>query len=93
MVLDRLFPASAEARFFRQVGLCEDGDKQVYLALANLSIGEEPWAVITDEILLLKTFAHYGKRFDTEELYLDSKSEAFQLEDNRLDKAEPLERL
>ena len=54
---------------------------------------EEPWAVITDEIPSLQSFVHYGKRFDTEELYLDSKSGAFELEDSRLDEAEHLERL
>jgi hypothetical protein len=63
------------------------------LALANLPTAEEPWAVITDEPPTLLTFEDYGKRFDTEELYLDSKSGAFQLEDSRLDEAEHLERL
>jgi hypothetical protein len=58
-----------------------------------LPTAEEPWAVITDEIPTLKTFEHYGKRFDTEELYLDSKSGAFQLEGSRLNEAEHLERL
>lgn len=91
--VERLFPASGEARFYRQVGLWEDGCEQVHLALANLSTAEEPWAVITDEIPSLQSFVHYGKRFDTEELYLDSKSGAFELEDSRLDEAEHLERL
>ena len=43
--------------------------------------------------LTLMTFEDYGKRFDTEELYLDSKSGAFQVEDSRLDEAKHLERL
>jgi hypothetical protein len=93
VVVEKLFPSSGEATFYRQVGLWEDGRERVDLALANLPTAEESWAVITDEIPTLKTFEHYGKRFDTEELYLDSKSGAFQLEDSRLDEAEHLERL
>lgn len=93
VVVEQLFPASGEAKFYRQVGLWEEGREQVHLALANLPTAEEPWAIVTDEIPSLQSFVHYGKRFDTEELYLDSKSGAFELEDSRLDQAEHLERL
>jgi hypothetical protein len=93
VTVEQLFPASGEATFYRQVGLWEDGLERVNLALANLPTAEEPWAVITDEAPTLLTFEDYGKRFDTEELYLDSKSGAFQLEDSRLDEAKHLERL
>lgn len=40
-----------------------------------------------------QTLWQYGLRFQVEELFLDSKSGAFELEDSRLRSAEALERL
>lgn len=44
----------------------------------------EHWAVITSESPTLKTLHEYALRFRVEELFLDSKSGAFELEDSRL---------
>jgi hypothetical protein len=50
-------------------------------------------AVITDESPTLKTLWQYALRFRVEELFLDSKSGAFELEDSRINSAEALSRL
>lgn len=88
-----LWPKAGTADCYRQVGLWDDGAHTVNLVLANLPTADEPWAVITDESPTLQTLFEYGKRFDTEQLYLDSKSGAFQLEESRLQQAEQLEKL
>ncbi|MEB3212232.1 MAG: transposase, partial [Leptolyngbyaceae bacterium] len=49
-----------------------------------------PW---TDEPLTLQTLWHYALRFRVEELFLDSKSGAFELEDSRIRSAQAIERL
>lgn len=54
---------------------------------------KEHWAVITDESPTLQTLWQYALRFRVEELFLDSKSGMFELEDSRLRCAESLERL
>ena len=51
------------------------------------------FAVITDETPSLQTLWQYGWRFRVEELFLDSKSGAFQLEESRIRSAKALERL
>jgi hypothetical protein len=53
----------------------------------------EHWAVITDEPPTLKTLHEYALGFRVEELFLDSKSGAFELQDSRLRNAKSLERL
>jgi hypothetical protein len=53
----------------------------------------EHWAVVTDEAPTLQTLHEYALRFCVEELFLDSKSGAFELEDSRLRDAKSLERL
>ena len=50
-------------------------------------------AVITDEEPSLQTLWQYGLRFRIEELFLDSKSGAFKLEESRIRDAKSLERL
>jgi hypothetical protein len=49
--------------------------------------------VVTDESPSLETLWQYALRFRVEELFLDSKSGAFQLEDSRLRSPQALERL
>jgi len=49
--------------------------------------------VITDEPPSLQTLWQYALRFRVEELFLDSKSGAFELEDSRLRSQDALERL
>ncbi|BAZ36924.1 hypothetical protein NIES4101_28440 [Calothrix sp. NIES-4101] len=53
----------------------------------------EHWAVITDEAPTLKTLHEYALRFCVEELFLNSKSGAFELEDSRIRNPKSLERL
>ena len=61
--------------------------------MANVQGVKEPWAVITDEEPSLQTLWQYGLRFRVEELFLDSKSGAFQLEESRIRDRQSLERL
>lgn len=62
-------------------------------ALATVQGAKESWAVITDEPPTLQTLWQYALRFRVEELFLDSKSGAFELEDSRLRSEDALERL
>jgi hypothetical protein len=54
---------------------------------------KEPWAVITDEDPTLQTLWQYAMRFRIEELFLDSKSGAFELEESKVRQPQALERL
>lgn len=88
-----IYPPLGEARFYRNVGLWQDGFHRCNLVLASVQRAKEPWAVLTDEPPTLQTLWQYALRFQVEELFLDSKSGAFELEDSRLRSAEALERL
>jgi hypothetical protein len=88
-----LYPPLGEARFYRNVGLWQDGIHRCNLVLATVKGAKESWAVITDEPPTLQTLWQYALRFRVEELFLDSKSGAFELEDSRLRSAAALERL
>jgi hypothetical protein len=81
------------ARFRRNVRLWQDGLIRCNLVVAYPEGVSEHWAVITDEPPTLKTLHEYALRFCVEELFLDSKSGAFELEDSRLRNAKSLERL
>ncbi len=70
-----------------------DGVHRCNLVLATVKGAKESWAVITDESPTLQTLWQYALRFQVEELFLDSKSGAFELEDSRLRSAAALERL
>ena len=88
-----LWPPKGEAVFYHNVGLWVDGECRCNIVLANVKGVKEPWAVITDEEPSLKTLWQYGLRFRVEELFLDSKSGAFELEESRIRDAKSLERL
>ena len=88
-----IYPKLGEAAFYRNVGLWRDGVHRCHLVLASPAGVKEPWAVITDEPPTLQTLWQYALRFRVEELFLDSKSGAFKLEDSRLRSAFALERL
>jgi hypothetical protein len=88
-----LWPPKGEARLYTQVRLWSDGQYGCNLVLANVRGAKEPWAVITDEPPSLKTLSQYALRFRVEELFLDSKSGAFELEDSGIRSAPALERL
>lgn len=62
----------------------QDGFHRCNLVLATVKGAKESWAVITDETPSLQTLWQYALRFRVEELFLDSKSGAFELEDSRL---------
>ncbi|XHX76413.1 MAG: transposase [Stenomitos frigidus ULC029] len=87
------YPPLGEARLYRQVRLGADGVYRCNLVLATVKGAKEAWAVVTDESPSLQTLWQYALRFQVEELFLDSKSGAFELEDSRLRCEAALERL
>ncbi|WP_253274292.1 hypothetical protein [Myxosarcina sp. GI1] len=101
--LKYLFPQKAEAVVCHDVGLWLDGKYRCNVILANVRGVKEPWAVITDENPSLQTLWQsrgaicqpkaIRLRFRVEELFLDSKSGVFQLEDSKIRHAQALERL
>ncbi|XHX79316.1 MAG: transposase [Stenomitos frigidus ULC029] len=88
-----LYPPTGEARLYRRVRLGADGVYRCNLVLATVKGAKEAWAVVTDEPPSLQTLGQYALRFQVEELFLDSKSGAFELEDSRLRAEAALERL
>jgi hypothetical protein len=92
-VVGALYPPLGEARFYRQVRLWADGTYQTHLVLATVKGAKDSWAVVTDESPSLQTLWQYALRFRVEELFLDSKSGAFELEASRLRSEAALERL
>ena len=93
VAVKKLFPPRGEAIFYRGIGLWREGCHHCNLVLATVDGATEPWAVITDEAPTLQTLWRYGLRFGVEELFLDSKSGAFHLEDSHIRSAPALERL
>jgi hypothetical protein len=93
MVVGKLYPPLNEARRYTNIRLWADGKHQTNLILATVKGAKDSWAVITDETPSLNTLWQYALRFRIEELFLDSKSGAFQLEDSRLRSTHALERL
>ncbi|NEP20395.1 MAG: transposase [Leptolyngbya sp. SIO4C1] len=91
--LSYLWPPKGEALLYSNVGLWQDGTHRCNLVLATVKGVKEPWAVITDEPPSLQALWQYALRFRVEELFLDSKSGAFGLEDSRIRSAGALERL
>jgi hypothetical protein len=79
-----MYPPLGQAWLYRHVGLWLDGAHRCNLVLATVQGAKESWAVITDESPTLQTRRQYALRFQVEELFLDSKSGAFALEDSRL---------
>ena len=88
-----LYPPQSEAILHHNVGLWLDGECRTNLVLANVKGVKEPWAVITDEEPTLQTLWQYALRFRIEELFLDSKSGVFQLEESKIRHPQALERL
>ena len=88
-----LSPPKSEAVLCRNVGLWLDGRYRCNAVLANVKGVREPWVVITDENPSLQTLWQYGLRFRVEELFLDSKSGVFQLEESKIRNSKALERL
>jgi hypothetical protein len=91
--VSKLLPYRGNAIGYQGVRLWEDGELESNLMMGNLDNADEPWAVITDEPSSLQTLWDYGKRFCCEELYLDSKSGVFDLEGNKIEEPEAIDRL
>jgi hypothetical protein len=91
--LKYLYPPKSQAVFYHHVGLWLDGELHCNIVLANVRGVKEPWAVITDEEPNLQTLWQYGLRFRVEELFLDSKSGAFEFEESKIRNPQSLERL
>ena len=89
----KLYPPVNQAKLFTSVGLWADGIHHANLVLATVKGAKDSWAVITDEVPSLQTLWNYSSRFCVEELFLDSKSGAFELEDSRLRHIDALNRL
>ena len=93
--LSYLTPKLGEAKLYHQVRLWEDGRHCCNLVLAHPRgfEGDDWWGVITDLPPSLETLWLYAERFCCEELFLDSKSGAFELEHSKLRDAQALNRL
>lgn len=91
--LKYLYPPKSEAILYHHVRLWRNGKCHSNFVLANVKGAKEPWAVVTDENPTLKTLWQYALRFRIEELFLDSKSGAFQLEESKIRDCKALERL
>ena len=92
-MVGHFYPPQGEARLYHQVRLWSDGVHRCNLVLATVKGAKESWAVVTDEPPSLQTLWQYALRFQVEELFLDSKSGAFELEESRLRTEAALERL
>ena len=92
-VVSALYLPLGAARLYRQVRLWADGTYRCNLVLATVKGAKESWAVVTDEPPSLQTLWQYALRFRVEELFLDSKSGAFELDESRLRSEAALERL
>jgi hypothetical protein len=90
-----LMPPPGQARFFSHIWLTEQRFGPLHLALAYVQTqdGYQPWAIVSDEPVDLKTFDEYGWRFDIEENFLDDKSAGFQLEASQLEDSQSISRL
>lgn len=93
--LSDLAPKPGEAKLYQGVRLWEDAQHSCNLVLAHPQglDGDDFWAIITDCSPSLEILWRYGERFCCEELFLDSKSGAFELEHSRLRDAPAITRL
>jgi hypothetical protein len=87
------YPPVGEACLINNVRLWADGTHCCNLVLATVMGAKDSWAVATDEPASLQTLWQYALRFCIEELFLDSKSGAFELAESRLRCPEAIERL
>lgn len=90
-----LMPPAGQARFFSHIWLTGHRFGPLHLALAYVQSQQayQPWAIVSDEPVDLKTFDEYGLRFDIEENFLDDKSAGFKLEASQLEDAQAISRL
>jgi hypothetical protein len=72
--------APGRAIFLHTVAITADRFGPVSLALARHTSNGECWYVVSDDPTSVQTFIEYGWRFDSEETFLDDKSNGCQLE-------------
>lgn len=90
--LEQLCPPLDQVYLFHNVQVLEG--IRCHLGIANSSIAEENWAVLTNEPLSLQTFAVYGQRFGgIEPHFKDYKSGAFEIIRSRVRDASALTNL
>lgn len=82
-----------KAVFLHDVALTGERYGPVHVALAHPQGEEDPWLIVSNTLTGLQTFQAYGLRFDSEENFLDDKSNGFQWEDSQLRSATAIERL
>jgi Transposase DDE domain len=81
------------ALFLHHVAITAEQFGAVSLALARHTKTGEYWYIVSDEPTGVHTFGEYGHRFDSEENFLDDKSNGFQLESSLVRDAAALTRL
>jgi hypothetical protein len=69
----QLYPPVREAKFYRNVGLWQDGSCRCHLVLATVKGAKDSWAVVTDEAPSLQTLWQYSLRFCVEFIYREAK--------------------
>ena len=89
-----LCPPKGQVAFHQGVYVLGEGLGPLYLALANPEGKDEtPWYIVSMQPTALTTLDEYALRFDTEETFLDDKSNGFQVEASKLDDAQAISRL
>ena len=85
--------APGKSIFLHNVSITHQKYGPVHLALAHPTETKERWSVLSDEPTSLHTYEEYGFRFDIEELFLDEKSNGFNVEHSALRSEKALTRL
>jgi hypothetical protein len=85
--------APGRALFLPNGAITREQFGPVSLALARHSSTGESWYIVRDEPTSVFTFAEYGRRFDSEENFLDDKSNGFPRESSLGRDADALTRL
>lgn len=85
--------APGRALFLHNVAITAEQFGPVSLAVARHTTTGEYWYIVSDEPTGVPTFKEYGRRFDSEENFLDDKSNGFQLESSLVRDAAALTRL
>jgi hypothetical protein len=85
--------APGRARFLPNGAITAEAFGPVSWALARQSSPGEYWSIVRDEPTGVQTFVEYGRRFDSEENFVDDKSKGFQLESSLVRAADALTRL
>ena len=65
----------------------------VHLIVGRNGVNGEFWAIVSDELTRLHTFAEYGLRFDIEESFLDDQSNGWNMQRSKIRSVAALSRL